>query len=123
MTKEEGIIAAKTCYHYLKEGGHVRTAVPHGHHPDPDYIEAVKVGGNGPGAKDHKILYTYETFREVFEQAGFKVKFLEYFDETCKFHYREWDPSDGKIRRSMRFDGRNKGGSLKFTSITLDAVK
>ncbi|EPZ57278.1 hypothetical protein H477_2356 [[Clostridium] sordellii ATCC 9714] len=28
MTKEEGIVAAKNCYDFLKEGGYIRVAVP-----------------------------------------------------------------------------------------------
>jgi predicted SAM-dependent methyltransferase len=48
---------------------------------------------------------------------------LEYFDERGTFHYHDWSPADGMIRRSARFDSRNVGGHLAYTSIILDAKK
>jgi len=122
LTTEEGLQAARHCFQYLKSGGYLRVAVPDGYHPDPEYIEWVKVGGGGSG-DDHKVLYDYETLSRLFEGAGFKVELLEYFDENGKFHYREWDASAGKIHRSKRFDERNKNGTLSYTSIILDAYK
>ena len=123
LTKEEGIVAAKTCFQYLTDGGYLRVAVPDGLHPDPKYIEWVKPGGVGPGANDHKTLYSYKTFKEIFESAGFKVDLLEYFDECGTFHYKEWNTNEGMICRSKRFDERNKNGELNYTSIILDARK
>jgi len=122
LTREEGILAAKICFQYLKSGGYLRVAVPDGLHPDPRYIEWVKPGGIGAGAEDHKILYTYKTFKEIFELAGFRVDLLEYF-ENGEFQYKEWDPKDGLIHRSKRFDKRNREGKLNYTSIILDAWK
>jgi len=43
----------------------LRVAVPDGFHPNPGYIERVKPGGTGPGAGDHKILYTYRTLSAI----------------------------------------------------------
>lgn len=123
LTEKQGRVAAKTCYSYLKEGGYIRIAVPDGFNPDNNYIEAVKPGGKGWGAGDHKILYNHKTIKEVFELAGFKVNLLEYFDESGEFHYQEWNPDDGFIQRSMRFDQRNQEKRLGYTSIILDAVK
>jgi predicted SAM-dependent methyltransferase len=123
LTEEEGIIAARTCYKYLKHGGYLRVAVPDGLHPDSSYIEWVRVSGIGPGADDHKVLYTYSTFKNIFEAVGFRVVLYEYFDERGTFHYNEWDPNHGKINRSKRFDERNEGGELKYTSIIMDAKK
>jgi predicted SAM-dependent methyltransferase len=98
-------------------------AVPDGLHPNPNLIEAVRVDGSGSAAQEHKVLYTYRTLKEVFEAVGFKVELYEYFDEQGRFHYREWDPQEGTIRRSKRFDRRNKDGVLRYTSIVLDAKK
>jgi len=123
LTPEEGAIAARHCYRYLKPGGYLRAAVPDGCHPDPEYIEWVKVGGVGPGAQDHKVLYDHETFSALFEQAGFEVQMLEYFDSEHRFHCTEWNAEGGNIRRSKRFDERNAGGELRYTSIILDAHK
>lgn len=83
----------------------------------------MRIGVIGPGADDHKALYTYTTFAEVFESAGFEVRLHEYFDEAGSFHYQEWDPQAGTIWRSMRFDQRNQADALTYTSIVLDAVK
>jgi predicted SAM-dependent methyltransferase len=115
--------AARTCFRYLRPGGHLRAAVPDGLHADPAYIASVKVGGSGAGADDHRVLYRYDTFAAVFESVGFKVKHYEYFDETGRFNCLPWDPRDGMIWRSMRYDDRNRDGKPNYTSIVLDAFK
>ena len=123
LTEAEGAAAARLCRAYLRPGGVLRVAVPDGLHPDPDYVRWVKPGERGLGPKGHKSLYTYATLRELFEGAGFTVELLEYFDEAGDFHAANWDPADGLIRRSRRFDPRNADGGLRFTSIVLDARK
>jgi predicted SAM-dependent methyltransferase len=123
LTPKDSIIAARNCFSFLKPGGYIRVAVPDGYHPDPTYIEGVKPGGSGAGAEDHKVLYTYDTFREAFSAVGFDVTLLEYFDEHGKFIAKEWSASDGFIERSKRFDSRNTAGNLSYTSIVLDARK
>ena len=125
LTPVEALSAARTCLTYLRPGGYLRIAVPDGHHPSPTYLEWVRVGGawSGQLTNDHKVLYTYKTLVALFEDAGFRVELYEYFDEAGAFHYRDWDPQQGKIRRSKRFDKLNKGGSLTYTSIVLDAFK
>jgi predicted SAM-dependent methyltransferase len=123
LTTEEAAIAARTCYRFLKPAGYLRVAVPDGLHPDPSYIEAVRPGGTGSGADDHKVLYTYGSFRDVFTHAGFDVRLYEYFDEQGQFHYEQWIPSQGMIHRSRRFDTRNAAHDLTYTSIVLDAIK
>ena len=123
LTEEQGITAAKNCYRYLTSGGYLRAAVPDGLHPSKEYTDSVKPGGTGPGAGDHKILYNYRTFEQVFRAAGFEVQFLEWFDENGEFHFNEWDPDAGMIKRSRRFDPRNRGDNLNYTSIILDAHK
>ena len=115
--------AARTCHEFLARGGYLRVAVPDGLHPNPDYVDRVRPGGSGPEAHEHQVLYTHATFRQVFEQVGFRVELLEYFDETGAFHASPWDPAGGLVRRSARFDQRNVGGALVYTSVILDAVK
>jgi len=123
LTTDEGFAAAQQCFTYLKPGGYLRVAVPDGFHPNPNYIQYVKVGGCGAGAHDHKVLYDCTSLTALFEKAGFRVKLLEYFDRDGNFHFVEWDPNDGTIRRSKRFDPRNHGEELNYTSLILDAYK
>jgi predicted SAM-dependent methyltransferase len=112
-----------TCFRFLKPGGYLRVAVPDGLHPDPRYIDQVRPGGSGPGADDHKVLYTYTSFRDLFAREGFDVRLYEYYDESGRFQYQEWNPQSGLIRRSLRFDERNSPGHPVYTSIVLDAMK
>lgn len=123
LTPEQALTAARTCHRFLKPGGHLRVAVPDGHHPDPAYIADVRPGGSGAGADDHRVLYTAEAFAAVFSAAGFTPKLYEYFDAEGRFHAADWDPADGMVRRSRRFDARNRDGTLRYTSIVLDAIK
>lgn len=123
LTEEEGKIAAKNCYKYLKKGGNLRVAIPDGYHPNSDYIDYVKPGGHGPGADDHKVLYTYKTFSKIFEEAGFVVKPLEYFNEKKEFQFNDWEIEKGYIHRSIKNDKRNINGEPNYTSIIIDAQK
>jgi predicted SAM-dependent methyltransferase len=125
LTPADAETAARTCFTYLKPGAYLRVAVPDGHHPSPTYYEWVRVGGawSGQLTNDHKVLYTYKTLVALFEKVGFRAELYEYFDEAGVFHYKDWDPKQGKIRRSKRFDKLNRDGSLTFTSIILDAFK
>lgn len=124
LDRQDGQKAAEQCFSFLRPGGYLRVAVPDGFHPDPRYIEHVRIGGSGPGADDHKMLYTTQSANEVFSSAGFEVEFLEYFDESGQFHATDWNPDDGHIQRSRRFDKRNKGGQLlAYTSLIFDAKK
>src|SRR5688572_7886242 len=111
LTPEEGLAAARTCFKYLRPGGYLRVAVPDGLHPDPIYLGWVKVGGASPMqvANDHKVLYTYNSLKQLFESAGFRVRLYEYFDAAGTFHFHEWDERAGKVWRSKRFDPRNTG--------------
>lgn len=123
LTAGEAIQAAATCFRFLKPGGYLRVAVPDGFHPDSSYIESVRPGGSGPGADDHKLLYTHATLEELLLQVGFEVRLYEYFDAQGQFHSRDWDPAQGMVQRSKRFDARNSGGRLAYTSIIVDAFK
>jgi predicted SAM-dependent methyltransferase len=123
LSANDAALAARTCYRFLKAGGYLRAAVPDGFHPDPSYIEQVRPGGSGPGAGDHRVLYNYASFRDLFAAAGFEVRLYEYYDSNGCFRFNTWDPADGLIRRSKRFDERNSPQRLTYTSIIVDAVK
>jgi len=123
LTESQGLQAAALCLEFLRPGGNLRVAVPDGFNPDPGYLEHVRPGGSGPGADDHKVLYTHVTFGSLFASAGFEVKLLEYWDAEQRFHAKDWDPGDGIIHRSKRYDSRNQGGVLGYTSLILDAKR
>lgn len=126
MTIDDGLLAAKNCYDFLKPGGYIRCAVPDAYFRNDWYQNMVQVGGPGPvdhPAYTHKVLYNYKTFHKVFEDAGFDVELLEYCDEEGRFHYKYWNSLDGHIGRSFRFDTRNSVDSLGMVSIIIDAKK
>jgi predicted SAM-dependent methyltransferase len=121
LTLEQGLIAARTCRRFLKRGGYLRIAVPDGNQPDRDYIEHVRPGGSGPGADDHKVLYDEALLAQTISPAGFSIEPLEYFDKSGHFVANNWSADDGMIRRSARYDERNRGGKLNYTSLIIDA--
>jgi predicted SAM-dependent methyltransferase len=123
LTIREGLEAARRCFEYLRPGGYLRLAVPDGLHPNPSYRQSVMPGGSGPGAAEHKVLYDFRMLVALFEEAGFRVQLLEYFDTEGTFHFTDWDPAAGPIQRSKRFDERNRDGVLRYTSVILDAHK
>jgi predicted SAM-dependent methyltransferase len=123
LTPEQGKLAAKNCFKFLKHGGKLRVAVPDGFHNDENYINYVKPGGNGLGADDHKVLYNYKTFSSVFTEIGFEVELLEYFNESQVFITNRWSEEEGYIQRSIKHDPRNKDGKPNYTSLILDAIK
>jgi predicted SAM-dependent methyltransferase len=123
LTLEDGLKAARYCYKYIKQGGYIRLAVPDGYHPDNDYINMVKPGGSGEGSEDHKVLYNIESLSDLFEDAGFNISRLEYFNSAGEFHFVNWDAEKGKISRSAKYDSRNKNGDLIYTSLIVDACK
>ena len=123
LTLTDGAIAAKTCFDYLRPGGRLRLAVPDGFNPSIEYREWVRPGGSGAGADDHKVLYTHETMSRLLVGVGFQVELLEYFDAAGNFHFTDWNPTEGMIHRSRRFDERNRDGRLGYTSLIVDARK
>lgn len=126
LTEREGRRSAAICYAFLKPGGYLRCAVPDANFPNEEYQRGVQVGGPGPAdhpAADHKIVYDYRRFVDVFRSAGFEVDLLEFCDERGRFHYNQWDPDDGPIYRSLRSDHRNRGPKLGFVSLIIDAKK
>ena len=126
LTEAEGRAAAALCYKYLKPGGYIRCAVPDANFRNEWYQRYVQVGGPGPAnhpAADHKIVYDYRLFSNVFSGAGFAIDLLEYCDESGRFHYHQWSPDEGLIYRSLLYDDRNHGAELGFVSLILDATK
>lgn len=124
LTAKEGITAIKNGYQFLKRGGRMRIAVPDGLFPDKTYRDYVRPQGVGPGARDHKILYTYKSLTAAFKKAGFTtIEAHEYHDSKGKFHYQEWSVDDGMISRSKRFDARNTKIKLGYTSLIIDGIK
>jgi predicted SAM-dependent methyltransferase len=121
LTPEDGRAAAMTIRRFLRPGGHLRWAVPDGLHPDPEYVNWVRPNGTGPGADDHKVLYTYESAKNLFSSVGFQVELLEFWDETGTFHGHPWNPTDGYVKRTAKNDPRNQDGTLRYTSLLLDA--
>jgi predicted SAM-dependent methyltransferase len=123
LSAEDGVRALKQLSAFLRPGGHVRLAVPDGLHPDPHYREHVRPGGSGPGADDHKVLYTCAALSEAMRSAGFEPRPLEYWDEEGTFHRTEWNPDDGMVRRSLLHDPRNADGQPHYTSLIVDGIK
>ena len=126
LTYEEGVIAAKNCYDFLRPGGYLRIAVPDKNFRNEWYQNLVQAGGPGPRdhpAATHKIVYDYRTFSNMLTEAGFDVSLLEYCDDEGTFRYNYWNSSDGHIGRSFRFDTRNSIEKLGMVSLIADARK
>ena len=123
LSPGDAALAVRLCFDHLAPGGRLRLAVPDGLHPDPGYVDSVRPGGTGAGADDHQVLYDYRSLGSLLGDAGFIVEPLEYFDEAGVFHQSPWDPADGMVVRSARFDPRNAGGKLAYTSVIADARK
>lgn len=106
---------------FLAPQANIRIAIPDGHHPDPDYIAHVRPGGIGPGADDHKLLYTHGLMANILESEGYAYRFLEHFDEAGTFHRVEWDDAHGHIARSQAHDARNTPDNpTAYTSLIVD---
>ena len=126
LTIDEGVKAAENLYIFLKKGGYARIAVPDTYFKNESYHNMCKPGGPGPiehPAYTHKVFYDYKTLETVFKSAGFEIDLLEYCDEKGRFHFNYWNPKQGMIGRSLRFDTRNNNGKLGMVSIIIDAIK
>jgi predicted SAM-dependent methyltransferase len=123
LTAPQTALANANCFRFLSPGGYFRIAVPDGLNPDSGYIDRVRPGGTGAGADDHKVLYDYRTLQSALQEVGFEVRLLEWWDESGIFHYEDWSSDDGHIERSRRYDKRNRGGTLNYTSLIVDAIK
>jgi predicted SAM-dependent methyltransferase len=123
LSLEDGLVAARLAYRWLKPRGYLRMAVPDGFFPDAHYIQAVCPGGTGAGAWDHKVLYTIDTLSQTLREAGFQVKPLEYWSPDGQFNAIAWYVADGIVTRSRSYDERNKDGEVRYTSLIVDAIK
>ncbi len=122
LTREESKVSLENCFKFLKKDGNLRIAVPDGNFPNEQYINYVRPGGDGAGADDHKILYTYRSLGDELERAGFAVRLIEYFNESGQFVRQELDIEKGFVHRSYEYDKRNKDG-INYTSIIIDGIK
>ncbi len=131
LTVDEGVRAAQQCFAYLRPNGRIRVAVPDGYFPDAGYQRNVQVGGPGPAdhpAADHRVVFVAETLVAMFEEAGFAVRLLEWWDADGQFHSEPWSLDEGPIYRSTLLDHRNGEyraglGPLGFSSLIIDARK
>lgn len=123
MEPDDAQRALGNAWHALARGGYFRIAVPDGYHANPAYIDAVRPGGHGSGSNDHRVLYNHETLALMLTRTGFRVALLEWYDRQGQFHQAEWDPGNGLVRRSLRFDPRNRDGRPNYTSLIVDAFK
>lgn len=123
LTSEQAATAAGNLFWLLAARGYARIAVPDALHPDPAYYEYSRPGGCGVGSDDHKVFYDYRSIGKLFGKEGFEVRCLEWFDEAGIFHVVGWEPADGMIVRSTRFDERNRECPTAYTSLIIDAVK
>jgi len=120
LSEEEGRVAVKECYHYLKRGELFRVAVPDGYRRDATYIRETN-----PPSDGHLMLYNIDSLTRLLESVGFKTTPLEYFDVQEQFHAFPWDEKDGMVHRSVRFDTQEEfqRDGLFYTSLIIDARK
>lgn len=110
-------------YKFSTDDVNIRIAVPDGFHPDPKYIDYVRPGGDGEGAKDHKNLFNKNTLSELFVNKGFKAYLIEFWDEKGFFHQGYEDDENGIVTRSFINDERNINGKPVYTSLIIDFKK
>lgn len=124
IAPEEQLNCVKLCFRFLRSGGLFRVAVPDGYRQDAVYREEIM-----PPKDGHTMVFTYLSLQNLLQAAGFQTNLLEYFDENGLFHACDWDPEQGMIRRSARFDTQERfqiqagQHSLKYTSLIIDGVK
>lgn len=123
LSQEDLKKALNNIYEFLEIEGVLRIAVPDGFHKDKKYINAVKPSGTGPGADDHKHLFTYQSLGNLLKGVGFDINLIEYWDESRKFHSTYQNDENGYIQRSYINDKRNSNGNPNYTSLIIDAIK
>lgn len=123
LTKQELELMIRNFYKYSTKEINIRIAVPDGFHREKEYIDKVKPGGTGEGAEDHKHLFNYRSLAELFEANNFKPIFVEYWDETGKFHPGYSNDDNGYVLRSFINDKRNSDGIPHYTSLIIDFKK
>jgi predicted SAM-dependent methyltransferase len=126
LCAEDVDAALANCYEFMKPFGNLRIAVPDGYHPDKDYIEWVRPGGNGPGCDLHKQLFNRDVLGADLERHGFMYINTEWWDCHGNFnHYNNGSEEErfGRISRSFANDERNADGNPHYTSLIIDAWK
>ena len=120
LTEDEARAALTECYRYLKPNGLFRLAVPDGYRRDLTYVKEVAPPNDG-----HKVLYNIDTLTALLQSVGFTTTPLEYFDKQERFHALPWEPNEGMIHRSVRFDSQHafQRDGLFYTSLIVDARK
>lgn len=115
--------ALANAHAYLKPGGSLRIAVPDGGNPDPDYRRHVEPGGIGPGAADHRQLFTVAGLSRLLADAGFSVEPQEWFDAAGTFHAEPWRPERGFVHRSRTHGIPNRSFASSHLSLIVDGIK
>lgn len=110
-----------TAASYLSETGAIRIAVPDQFHPNQDYIEYVRPGGNGPGAHDHKSFWNYKSLSLLGEKLGLRVSLIEFYDEYKNFHFNGLNKDLGSIQRSKGIGFHSKISD--YSSLIIDFKK
>jgi predicted SAM-dependent methyltransferase len=101
LTEKDVGIALSNAYKYLGPDGNFRIAVPDKNHPNTDYIEYVRPGGNGPGCDDHKSFWEIDSLSELAESIGYEVTPLECYNKEGVFYQsQQYDNKKGYIFRS-----------------------
>ena len=123
LSQEDLKKALNNIYEFLEIEGVLRIAVPDGFHKNEKYINAIKPGGTGPGADDHKHLFTYQSLGNILKGIGFDISIIEYWDEYKIFHSCYQNDGNGYIQRAYINDSRNFDKVPNYTSLIIDAVK
>lgn len=121
LTENQIIAALSLLKERMEVGATVRIAVPDKNHPNPAYIEAVRPGGSGPGADDHKTFWDIDSFSKMATNLGFEVKPIEYYTANGELVMNEMDPNLGIITRTARKP--RKGELSDYSSLILDLKK
>lgn len=125
LTQPQALAAFGCFYRFLKPGGHVTISVPDGGHPDQRYINAVKPGGTGHEAEDHKMLWSLHTLRVDLEAARFRVVPIEYWQNPGGIFHRAAKCGARKhLTRTWDNDPRAKTfNEVRYTSLIVQAFK
>ena len=113
---------AALAFLFVKPGGRVRTAVPDGYRPDPEYQRYVQAGGTPSGSgQNHMAVWTKDTLPPLFEDVGFSIIHLEHWNLNGLFFQNatayDRENEFGKIDRSQKNDARNLDGSRRFRNL------
>lgn len=112
---------ASTVFMILPPGGVFRIAIPDGYKPSPEYQQYVRAGSTPSGrGQNHMVSWTIDNLCPIFERLGFTIRTREHYDAKGVF-FSSSDAYDhdkllGKVRRSSRYDTRNKPPHKKISA-------